>query len=34
MPGKTGLELGAQAIKSYDSDINIIMVTAYREYGS
>lgn len=32
MPGKTGLEL-AQAIKSYDSDINIIMVTAYREYA-
>lgn len=32
MPGKTGLEL-AQAIKSYDSDINIIMVTAHREYA-
>lgn len=32
MPGKTGLEL-AQAIKSYDPDINIIMVTAYREYA-
>lgn len=32
MPGKTGLEL-AQAIKSYDPDINIIMVTAHREYA-
>ena len=32
MPGKTGLEL-AQAIKSYDTDINIIMVTAYKEYA-
>lgn len=32
MPGKTGLEL-AQAIKTYDSDINIIMVTAHRQYA-
>lgn len=32
MPGKTGLEL-AQTIKGYDSDINIIMVTAHREYA-
>lgn len=32
MPGKTGLEL-AQAIKGLDSDINIIMVTAHREYA-
>ncbi len=32
MPGKTGLEL-AQAIKGYDSDINIIMVTAHEEYA-
>ncbi len=32
MPGKTGLEL-AQTIKSYHPDINIIMVTAYREYA-
>ena len=32
MPGKSGLEL-AQAIKSLNPDINIIMVTAYREYA-
>lgn len=32
MPGKTGLEL-AKTIKSHDPDINIIMVTAYREYA-
>ena len=32
MPGKTGLEL-AKAVKEYDPDINIIMVTAYREYA-
>ena len=32
MPGKTGLEL-ARAIKSFDPAINIIMVTAYREYA-
>lgn len=32
MPGKTGLEL-AQTIKGYESDINIIMVTAHREYA-
>ena len=32
MPGKTGLEL-AQAIKSHDPNVNIIMVTAYREYA-
>lgn len=32
MPGKTGLEL-AQTIKSLDSDINIIMVTAHRKYA-
>ena len=32
MPGKSGLEL-ARAIKSLDPDINIIVVTAYREYA-
>lgn len=32
MPGKTGLEL-ARAIKSIAPDINIIMVTAHREYA-
>ena len=32
MPGKTGLEL-AREIKSLYPDINIIMVTAYREYA-
>ena len=32
MPGKTGLEL-AREIKRMDPDINIIMVTAYREYA-
>lgn len=32
MPGKTGLEL-AREIKRLDPDINIIMVTAYREYA-
>ncbi|MEE3332966.1 MAG: response regulator [Ruminococcus sp.] len=32
MPGKTGLEL-ARTIKSFDSNINIIMVTAHREYA-
>ena len=32
MPGKNGLEL-AREIKSLDSDINIIVVTAYREYA-
>lgn len=32
MPGKSGLEL-AQAIKRLDPDVNIIVVTAYREYA-
>ena len=32
MPGKTGLEL-AQAIKGCAPNVNIIMVTAYREYA-
>lgn len=32
MPGRNGLEL-ARAIKSLAPDINIIMVTAYREYA-
>ncbi len=32
MPGKTGLEL-ARAIKSVAPDVNIIMITAYREYA-
>ncbi len=32
MPGKNGLEL-AKTVKSLNPDINIIMVTAYREYA-
>lgn len=32
MPGKTGLEL-AQAVKGYGPGINMIMVTAHREYA-